>query len=84
MRGIDAPEIRAKCDAERYAAVAARDYLEALLRGSAVRICDPTWDKYGGRVLATVTVDGALVAETMIAAGHARPYDGGRRQGWCE
>jgi len=40
----------------------------------------------GGRWMFTaeVVVDGAPVAETMIAAGHARPYDGGRRQGWCD
>ena len=83
LRGIDTPERRAKCDAERYAATAARDFLEALVSTGRVLYCEPEWDKYGGRILARVEVDGAPVDATMIAAGHARAYGGGKRQGWC-
>ncbi len=41
--------------------------------------------KYFGRVVADVaTADGVDVGAVLIAAGHARPYDGGARGSWCE
>ncbi|WP_290897841.1 thermonuclease family protein [Hoeflea sp.] len=40
-------------------------------------------DRYG-RTLACVYADGRDVAKALIAAGLARPYDGGRREGWCD
>jgi hypothetical protein len=41
-------------------------------------------DKYGGRVVADVaTGKTANVSSALVAAGHARMYLGGRRQGWC-
>lgn len=83
VRGIDTPERRGQCDEERYAAYQARDYLEAVLRGSDVKFCGVSWDKYGGRVDSDVFADGAPVADTMIEAGYAREYDGGKRAGWC-
>ena len=35
------------------------------------------------RVLATVLADGVDVACVLIADGLGRPYNGGKRQGWC-
>lgn len=84
LSDVDAPEIRAKCDEERYQATAARDYLDHLLRNAErVSFCEPSWGKYGGRVVAGVRVDGRDVGESLVAAGYARPYDGGRRKSWC-
>lgn len=40
-------------------------------------------DRYG-RVLAELHLGGQPVKVTMIAHGVARPYDGGRREGWCQ
>jgi endonuclease YncB( thermonuclease family) len=41
-------------------------------------------DKYGGRILAEAsTRKTADVSGAMLAAGVARPYNGGRRDGWC-
>jgi endonuclease YncB( thermonuclease family) len=41
-------------------------------------------DKYGGRVVADVsTTKTPNVSSALVAAGHARIYLGGRRQGWC-
>lgn len=82
--GIDAPEIRGKCDEERRQARAARDELAALL-GGRVLLLEIKRDKYAGRVDARVLgADGRDVAEAMLAAGLARAYDGGRREGWCD
>jgi endonuclease YncB( thermonuclease family) len=41
-------------------------------------------DKYAGRVVADVaTRKTANVSGAMLAAGHARSYNGGHRIGWC-
>ncbi|WP_430437926.1 thermonuclease family protein [Oceanibaculum nanhaiense] len=83
VRGIDTPEIRGECESEK-AAVAARDHARQLLQEAGeVALAQIAPDKYGGRVVATLLVDGEDFAELMLAAGHGRPYDGGRREGWC-
>ncbi|ABC23830.1 thermonuclease family protein [Rhodospirillum rubrum] len=83
IRGIDTAEIRAKCDEERYQATAARDYLEHLLSQGQPEFCEVAWDKYGGRVDATVRVGGKDIATEMVRAGFARSYSGGARASWC-
>ncbi len=41
--------------------------------------------KYAGRVIADVfTEDGRRLADVLLEAGLARPYDGSEREGWCE
>ncbi len=35
------------------------------------------------RILADVYGDDQSLSEALIQAGHARPYDGGTREGWC-
>ncbi len=83
IRGIDAPEMKARCSGEREAAVAARDALSAML-GETVSIANISSAKYYGRVLADVaTPDISAVAEEMLGRSLVRPYDGGRRDGWC-
>lgn len=87
IRGIDAPEAgsKAKCEYEADLAIRATEMLEALLRGGTPVFSSPGWDKYGGRILATVTVNGQNVGDRLIAAHLARAYDGqGARLGWCE
>lgn len=84
LRGIDAPEMRARCEDERTKAVAARDALARLLREGAVGVTRVGQDKYGGRVDADVsTAQTADVAEALLGSGLVRRYDGGRRVGWC-
>jgi micrococcal nuclease len=80
--GIDTPEINGKCDEERARAVAARDFLASLPRQ--VTLTDIKNDKFGGRIDARVRfADGTDAAELLIAAGHGRRYDGGKRGSWC-
>ena len=84
LRGVDAAEMHARCDAERSKAVAAREALSRLLAEGSVGVTAVGQDKYGGRVDAQVsTARTPDVGAAMIAAGQARPYDGGRRNGWC-
>ena len=82
IRGIDTPEIKGKCPAEKAAALEAKARLAVLLNG-AIIVSEIKPDKYSGRVDADVTVDGKSVAAILIAEGLARPYTGGARQGWC-
>ena len=85
LRGIDAPELRAKCAAERMMAEAARDALGAMLAEGTVGISSVALDEYGGRVVADAgTRSIANVSSEMLAKGHARRYAGGRRRGWCD
>ena len=84
IRGIDTPEMKARCDVERVAALRARDVLAQLLEPGTVTISNIGSAKYYGRVLADVTnSDGQLVAEILLEEKLARPYHGERRAGWC-
>ncbi len=84
LRGIDAPERHASCDAELQKAEASTKALRAMLAEGGVAIYNIGPDKYGGRVVADVaTGRTANVSSALVAAGHARMYLGGRRQGWC-
>lgn len=83
IRGIDAPEIKSRCGAERRAALEARAALSELL-GERVSLWNIGSAKYYGRVLADVeTAEGTPVVPFMLSRGLARPYEGGRRAGWC-
>lgn len=84
IAGADAPELHARCDEERARAEAARDRLIHRIEGAQVRLSQVHYDKYGGRVDATVRDSSGDVGAALIAAGLARPYHGGRRSGWCE
>jgi endonuclease YncB( thermonuclease family) len=84
LRGIDAPELKAGCAREFRMAVAATGALRRLLGEGAVVIFNIGPDKYAGRVVADVaTARTANVSGALLAAGQARSYNGGHRDGWC-
>lgn len=84
LRGIDTPEMKAQCNAERVKAEAARAALVRMLDDGAITLSRVGVDKYGGRVLADVATRAhADVGAMLVRDGHARPYDGGKRAGWC-
>lgn len=84
IRGVDAPEVKSRCAAEKAAAQMSRAALEALIGGGTVKIRNISGDKYFGRVLADVTTaEEEPVAESLLARGLARPYDGGQRVSYC-
>ena len=85
LRGIDAPELGgARCAEERTKAEAAREALLTMLSEGDVAVLRVGLDKYGGRVLADATTRATPdVSAAMLAKGLARPYTGGRREGWC-
>ncbi|MCA1908987.1 MAG: thermonuclease family protein [Magnetospirillum sp.] len=85
-RHFDTPEKGdlAQCAAEREKAGQASAFARRLLpRGVPVVLSELGRDRYG-RLLARVSLaDGTDIAAQLIGAGLAKPYEGGRKQGWC-
>tara|TARA_Y100001937_G_scaffold112754_1_gene160684 strand:- start:440 stop:868 length:429 start_codon:yes stop_codon:yes gene_type:complete len=83
--GIDTPELRGKCSKEKELAMQARIFANRTFREARViEFKDLKWDKYGGRILSNVYLDGYLYADMIINEQLARPYDGGKKEGWCD
>lgn len=84
LDGVDAPEMNGKCSEERALAKRARAFVESRIGDNAVVLHHIRHGKYAGRVLARVeTKSGEDLGDLLLAAGLARPYDGGRRPSWC-
>ena len=84
IRGIDAPETQAGCEAEKTAAARAQRLLSDLLIRQPVRIRNIGGGKYFGRVLADVAAgDIGDVAALMLSRDAARAYKGGKRRTFC-
>lgn len=81
--GINTPEIRGKCQVEKELAIEVKKRTRELTTAG-VSLNSVRWGKYAKRVIALVTLkDGRNLADVLIAEGHARPYSGGKRLGWC-
>ncbi len=84
ITGIDAPEMRGRCEGEKQLARRARDFVRAAVASGRLRLYQIQYEKYAGRVLARVETEaGRDIGRDLLAAGLARPYDGGKRAGWC-
>lgn len=84
LRGFDTPEIFSPaCPAEWIAGLRAKWALRTAIWGAgSIALVREGTDRYD-RPLVAAFIDGAPVARRMIVSGHARPYGGGERQGWC-
>ena len=85
IAGVDTPELRGDCPAERELALAARDGLADLLVPSEVTLHGVRMGTFAGRVVADIrNAQGRDVGLALLAQGLARVYDGrGARPGWC-
>ena len=84
LRGIDAPELRAKCANEKRMALNAKHAVEQLVGSQQVKLLAVGGGKYFGRVLARVmTHDGIDVAKHLLQEKLVRKYKGGKRLSWC-
>ncbi|GGE06695.1 hypothetical protein GCM10011390_27240 [Aureimonas endophytica] len=84
LRGIDAPELKGRCPAERAAAEVARERLTVLIGSGEVQLTAIAGDKYFGRVLASVAAPEVPdVARRLLAEGLVAPYRGEARRDWC-
>lgn len=84
--GVDTPEKghRAKCVQEDTKGKDASNYTKNLLTKSKdIKLVIKEWDKYGGRVLGDVIIDGVSLRYLLISNGYAREYFGDKKQSWC-
>ena len=83
--GIDTPEIRADCLEEKDLALQGRAFANDMFKNADnIEFRNLKWDKYGGRILADVYIDGMSYKHEIIEAGLAREYYGGKKLGWCD
>ena len=84
--GVDTPEkgFRAKCESENQRGLAASEFTKKLVGESQKRqVILYDWDKFGGRVLGDMILDGKSLRQQLIANGFAREYFGDAKQSWC-
>jgi endonuclease YncB( thermonuclease family) len=85
--GVDTPEkgFRAQCPSEAQRGEAASAFTKQLITNSQQRqVVLMDWDKYGGRVLGDVILNGVSLRQQLIANGFAREYYGEAKTSWCQ
>jgi endonuclease YncB( thermonuclease family) len=85
--GVDTPEKghRAACPSEAQRGELATAFTKQAINKSVKRqVVLMDWDKYGGRVLGDVLLDGQSLRQALIANGFAREYYGEAKQSWCQ
>ena len=84
--GVDTPEkgFRAQCPSEAQRGEAASVFTKQMIAASQQRqVVLMDWDKYGGRVLGDVILNGVSLRQQLIANGFAREYYGEAKTSWC-
>jgi len=85
--GVDTPEkgFRGQCDSEKQRGEAASVFTKNLINASQQRqVILYGWDKFGGRVLGDIILNGQSLRAQLIANGFAREYYGDAKQSWCQ
>tara|TARA_B110000503_G_C7157829_1_gene418130 strand:- start:1212 stop:1655 length:444 start_codon:yes stop_codon:yes gene_type:complete len=84
--GVDTPEKswRAECEDEALQGEAASAFTKQMLKDSKIQqVSIIAWDKYGGRVLGDVLLDGRSLRMMLLEKGYAREYYGKKKESWC-
>jgi endonuclease YncB( thermonuclease family) len=84
--GVDTPEKghRAQCPSEAQRGEMASAFTKQVIAAAKTRqIALMGWDKYGGRVLGDVILNGQSLRQMLIQNGFAREYYGDAKQSWC-
>jgi endonuclease YncB( thermonuclease family) len=84
--GVDTPEkgFRAQCPSEDQRGQAATNFTKnAVASTQKHQVTLYGWDKFGGRVLGDVILNGQSLRQGLIANGFAREYFGEAKQSWC-
>jgi endonuclease YncB( thermonuclease family) len=85
--GVDTPEksFRGQCDSEKQRGEAASVFTKNLVQASQHRqVILYGWDKFGGRVLGDIILNGQSLRTQLITNGFAREYYGDAKQSWCQ
>ncbi len=84
--GVDTPEKghRAMCPSEDQRGQAATAFTKnAITKAQKRQVAIADWDKYGGRVLGDILLDGQSLRTMLIQNGFAREYYGEAKTSWC-
>ena len=88
--GVDTPEKghRAMCPSEAQRGEAASAFTKNAINQAAAakgkfQVIMYGWDKFGGRVLGDLLINGQSLRAALIANGFAREYYGEAKQSWC-
>jgi len=84
--GVDTPEKghRAQCASEDARGKAATEFTKSAVNASTQRqVILYSWDKFGGRVLGDIILNGVSLRAELIRNGFAREYYGDAKQSWC-
>ena len=84
--GVDTPEKghRAQCPSEDQRGQAATQFTKnAVATTQKHQVTLYAWDKFGGRVLGDIILNGVSLRAELIKNGFAREYFGDAKQSWC-
>jgi len=85
--GVDTPEKghRAQCASEAQRGEQASAFTKNAVTKSVKRqVILYGWDKFGGRVLGDIILDGQSLRSMLIVNGFAREYYGEAKTSWCQ
>ena len=85
--GVDTPEkgFRAQCPQEDQRGQAATVFTKnAVASTQKHQVVLYGWDKFGGRVLGDLILNGVSLRAELIRNGYAREYFGEAKQSWCQ
>jgi len=84
--GVDTPEKghRAQCPSEAQRGEQASAFTKNAVKSTKKhQVVLYGWDKFGGRVLGDMILDGVSLRSELIRNGFAREYYGDAKQSWC-
>jgi endonuclease YncB( thermonuclease family) len=84
--GVDTPEksFRAKCESEKKRGEQSSEFTKLVIKSTKKhQVVLYDWDKFGGRVLGDIILDGMSLRDLLIKNGFARNYYGDAKQSWC-
>ena len=84
--GVDTPEkgFRGQCDSEKARGEQASEFTKNAVKSTKKhQVILYGWDKFGGRVLGDMILDGVSLRSELIRNGFAREYYGDAKQSWC-
>ena len=84
--GVDTPEkgFRGQCESEKQRGEQASEFTKLVIKSTKKhQVILYGWDKFGGRVLGDMILDGMSLRALLIKNGFAREYYGDAKQSWC-
>lgn len=84
--GVDTPEkgFRAQCASEDQRGQAATAFTKKAVESTQKhQVIIYGWDKFGGRILGDMILNGVSLRAELIKNGYAREYYGEAKQSWC-